>query len=583
MPQLRKVLIANRGEIAVRVIRAARDAGVVSVAVFTDADHDAPHVVMADEAVALDGTTVASTYLSVAALLAAARRSGADSLHPGYGFLSEDADFAQAVIDADLVWIGPSPDAIRLLGDKMSARRIAAQVGLPLLPGTTVPLTAAADIHDFADDYGLPLVIKAAFGGGGRGMKVVRTRQEIPVLFEAATREALAAFGRSECFVERYLECPRHVEAQILADQHGNLVVVGTRDCSLQRRHQKLVEEAPAPYLSDAQRTLIHESAKAICRAANYTSAGTVEFLVGHDGTVAFLEVNTRLQVEHPVTEETTGVDLVREMFRIAAGERLSATTDVAARGHSFEFRLNAEDPGRAFLPALGTIGALTWPQGPGVRVDSGVTVGSTVDGRYDSLLAKVIVTGADRTQALERSQRAMGELAIGGVATIAPFHRAILTEPAFTGLSGTFSVHTRWIERDYVHESRPPSADGDPGSAESAEVVHVVIGGRRMTSRVPGLRSLGPAGSAIRSHIYGDGAGVDDSLREIVTSPMQGTIVRINVTEGQAVDKGDLIFVVEAMKMENGVMAHRPGTVVGLTATVGVSTAQDAVFCRLV
>jgi len=418
---LSKVLVANRGEIAVRVIRATRDAGLHSVAVYADSDRHARHVHLADEAHALGGDSAADTYLSVEALLQAARSSGADAIHPGYGFLSENADFAQAVVDAGLTWIGPPPHAIRNLGDKVSARRIATRVGAPLVPGSDGAAADAKEIVDFAREHGLPVAIKAAFGGGGRGLKIARTLEEIPAVFDSASREALAAFGRGECFVERYLDRPRHVEAQVLADHHGNVVVVGTRDCSLQRRHQKLVEEAPAPFLSEKQRSTIYTSAKAICREAGYAGAGTVEYLVGGDGTLSFLEVNTRLQVEHPVTEETTGTDLVREMFLIATGEPLRLSHDPEPRGHSFEFRINAEDPARNFLPAPGSITALVMPEGPGVRIESGIAVGDEVDGKFDSLLAKVIVTGADRAQALERSRRALGELEVGGIATVIP------------------------------------------------------------------------------------------------------------------------------------------------------------------
>ncbi|HCU50278.1 MAG TPA: acetyl-/propionyl-CoA carboxylase subunit alpha, partial [Micromonosporaceae bacterium] len=403
-----KVLIANRGEIAVRVIRACRDAGLGSVAVYAEGDRDALHVRMADEAYSLDGATSGETYLRIDKLLDVAKRAGADAVHPGYGFLAENAEFAEAVIAAGLTWVGPTPQAIRDLGDKVTARHIAQRAGAPLVPGTADPVHNAEEIVAFAQEFGLPVAIKAAFGGGGRGLKVARTIEEIPSLFESATREAVAAFGRGECFVERYLDNPRHVEAQVLADQHGNVIVVGTRDCSLQRRHQKLVEEAPAPFLTDAQRSQIHESAKAICREAGYHGAGTVEYLVGADGTVSFLEVNTRLQVEHPVTEETAGVDLVREQFRVAAGEKLRFSGDPTPRGHSIEFRINGEDPGRGFLPAPGTVTALRLPEGPGVRVDTGIEAGSAISGNFDSLLAKVIITGETRTEALERARRAL-------------------------------------------------------------------------------------------------------------------------------------------------------------------------------
>ncbi|MGH3624994.1 MAG: acetyl-CoA carboxylase biotin carboxylase subunit, partial [Sciscionella sp.] len=459
-----KVLVANRGEIAVRVIRGCADAGLASVAVYADQDRDAPFARLADEAFALGGDSAAQTYLNIDKLIDVGMRSGADAVHPGYGFLSENAEFAQAVIDADLIWIGPSPQAIRDLGDKVTARHIATRVGAPLVPGTPNPVAGPDEVVAFASEHGLPVAIKAAFGGGGRGLKVARTTEEIPELFDSATREALAAFGRGECFVERYLDRPRHVEAQVLADKHGTVIVVGTRDCSLQRRHQKLVEEAPAPFLTDEQRSTIHKSAKAICAEAGYTGAGTVEYLVGEDGTVSFLEVNTRLQVEHPVTEETTGIDLVREMFAIAAGERLRHTEDPAPRGHSIEFRINGEDPGHNFLPTPGTITRLVFPDGPGVRVDSGVESGSVVGGQFDSLLAKLIVTGADRKQALERSRRALAETVIDGMATVLPCHRAIVRDPAFVaeGVAEVFTVHTRWIETEFGNTIEPFTAPQD-------------------------------------------------------------------------------------------------------------------------
>src|SRR5215475_10827202 len=474
---MRKVLIANRGEIAVRVIRACQDAGLASVAVYADSDRDALHAKLADEAYALGGDTATETYLRIDKLIDVAARSGADAVHPGYGFLAENADFAQAVLDAGLTWIGPTPQAIRDLGDKVTARHIAARAGAPLVPGTAEPVTDAAEIVEFAREHGLPVAIKAAFGGGGRGLKVARTIDEIPELFASATREAIAAFGRGECFVERYLDRPRHVEAQVLADQHGNVVVVGTRDCSLQRRHQKLVEEAPAPFLTDAQREAIHESAKAICRGANYHGAGTVEYLVGADGTISFLEVNTRLQVEHPVTEETAGVDLVREQFRIAAGEKLKHTADPTSRGHAFEFRINGEDPGRNFLPAPGVVSTLVLPSGPGVRVDTGIESGSVIGGNFDSLLAKVIVTGETRSEALERARRVLDEMVVDGMATALPFHRMIVRDPAFT--AEPFAVHTRWIETEWaggVEPFSPTDAAGATGSPEERETVVVEV-----------------------------------------------------------------------------------------------------------
>ncbi|PXY19795.1 acetyl-/propionyl-CoA carboxylase subunit alpha [Prauserella coralliicola] len=581
-----KVLIANRGEIAVRVIRAAKDAGLASVAVYADPDRDAPHVRLADEAFALGGTTAAESYLVFDKLLDAAKRSGADAVHPGYGFLSENADFAQAVIDAGLTWIGPSPQAIRDLGDKVTARHIALKAGAPLVPGTKDPVETADEIVAFADEHGLPVAIKAAFGGGGRGLKVARTKEEIPELFESATREAVAAFGRGECFVERYLDKPRHVEAQVLADKHGNVVVVGTRDCSLQRRHQKLVEEAPAPFLTDEQRATIHSSAKAICKEAGYSGAGTVEYLVGLDGTISFLEVNTRLQVEHPVSEETTGIDLVREQFRIAEGGKLPFTEDPAPRGHSIEFRINGEDAGRNFLPAPGTVTRLVFPEGPGVRVDSGVETGSVIGGQFDSMLAKVIVTGADRQQAIERSRRALGEMVADGLATVLPFHRAILDDPAFVGDGTGFSVHTRWIETEFDNQiepfTAPTEADEEP---EERQNVVVEVGGRRLEVSLPGGLALGggSGGGAAKAKPRKRGGGAKAALSgDAVTAPMQGTIVKVAVSDGQQVEAGELVVVLEAMKMENPVTAHKSGTVTGLSVEVGSAVTQGSVLLEI-
>jgi acetyl-CoA/propionyl-CoA carboxylase biotin carboxyl carrier protein len=571
------VLVANRGEIAVRVIRAARDAGLRSVAVYADPDASAPHVRLADAAQPLGGATAADTYLSIAKILDAAERGGADAVHPGYGFLSENADFAEAVIEAGLTWIGPSPQAIRDLGDKVTARRIAGRVGAPLVAGTTEPVTSPEEILAFADEHGLPLAIKAAFGGGGRGLKVAVTREEIPELFESATREAAAAFGRGECFVERYLDRARHVEAQVLADTHGTVVVVGTRDCSLQRRHQKLVEEAPAPFLTGEQRAVIHSSARDICRAAGYTSAGTVEYLVGADGTVSFLEVNTRLQVEHPVTEETTGLDLVAEQFRIARGEPLPFIADPLPRGHAIEFRLNGEDPARGFVPSPGTITGLTLPAGPGVRVDSGIEEGSVIGGQFDSMLAKLIVSGSSREEALRRAARALDETIIGGLTTVLPLHRAVVRDPAFTasGADG-FTVHTAWIETEF----RGLAPDPEPDSDEAA----VRIGNQVLRVPLPGLRALGERAAAIRA----DFASVVPGVRaarvkgNAVTAPMQGTVVKVAVSDGQQVEAGDLVAVLEAMKMENPVTAHRSGTVTGLAVTAGDVLAQGTVLCEI-
>ncbi|NUR72280.1 MAG: ATP-grasp domain-containing protein [Hamadaea sp.] len=582
---MRTVLIANRGEIAVRVIRACRDAGLRSVAVYAESDRDALHAKLADEAYALGGETAAETYLRIDKLIEVAAKAGADAVHPGYGFLSENADFAQAVADAGLTWIGPTPQAIRDLGDKVTARHIAQRAGAPLVPGTPEPVKNAAEIITFAEQYGLPVAIKAAFGGGGRGLKVARTLEEIPHLFESATREAVAAFGRGECFVERYLDRPRHVEAQVLADQHGNVIVVGTRDCSLQRRHQKLVEEAPAPFLTDEQRRAIHESAKAICREANYHGAGTVEYLVGQDGTISFLEVNTRLQVEHPVSEETTGLDLVREQFRIADGEPLRFTEDPQPRGHSIEFRINGEDPGRGFLPAPGTVTALTLPAGPGVRVDTGIEAGSVIGGNFDSLLAKVIVTGAGRSEALERARRVLDEMVVEGMATVLPFHRLIVRDPAFT--TEPFTVHTRWIETEWSNTVEPFSAAaGVETPVDDRATVVVEVDGKRLLVRLPaGLGSVAPvAGGAKaaprRSSVKkGQSAAASgDSL----TAPMQGTIVKIVVAEGDEVAEGDPVVVLEAMKMEQPLTAHKAGKISGLTATVGEVVQAGAVICTI-
>jgi acetyl-CoA/propionyl-CoA/long-chain acyl-CoA carboxylase, biotin carboxylase, biotin carboxyl carrier protein len=583
---LRKVLVANRGEIAVRVIRACRDAGLANVAVYADPDRDAPFVRQADEAFALDGATPGDTYLAVDKLLDVAKRAGADSVHPGYGFLSENAEFAQAVIDAGLVWIGPDPQAIRDLGDKVTARHIAMRAGAPLVPGTSEPVPGPAEVIAFADEYGLPVAIKAAFGGGGRGLKVARTREEIPELFESAVREAVAAFGRGECFVERYLDQPRHVEAQILADKHGNVIVVGTRDCSLQRRHQKLVEEAPAPFLSDEQRATIHASAKAICRQAGYCGAGTVEYLVGTDGTISFLEVNTRLQVEHPVSEETAGIDLVREQFRIAAGEPLRFTEDPTPRGHSIEFRINGEDAGRNFLPAPGTVTRFVAPEGPGVRVDSGVESGSVIGGAFDSLLAKVIVTGEDRTQALERSRRVLDELVVEGMATVLPFHRAVVRDPAFVGDEHGFTVHTRWIETEFDNTIPPFDGAAETEDELPRQTVVVEVGGRRLAVSLPGDLAVtgggAAAGAQAKPRRRSGGRSATTVSGDAVAAPMQGTIVKVAVTDGQRVAAGELVVVLEAMKMENPVTAHKAGTVSGLAVSPGDAVTQGTVLLEI-
>ncbi|OZD95604.1 acetyl-/propionyl-CoA carboxylase subunit alpha, partial [Rhodococcus sp. 05-2256-B3] len=583
-----KVLVANRGEIAVRVIRAAADAGLASVAVYAEPDADAPFVRLADEAFALGGQTSAESYLVIDKILDAAAKSGADAIHPGYGFLSENADFAQAVIDAGLIWIGPSPQSIRDLGDKVTARHIAARAKAPSVPGTSEPVEDADEILAFVDEHGLPIAIKAAFGGGGRGMKVARTREEIPELFDSATREAVAAFGRGECFVERYLDKPRHVEAQVIADQHGNVIVAGTRDCSLQRRFQKLVEEAPAPFLTDAQRKEIHSSAKAICLEAGYYGAGTVEYLVGQDGLVSFLEVNTRLQVEHPVTEETSGIDLVLQQFRIANGEELTITEDPEPRGHSFEFRINGEDAARGFLPAPGPVTTFTAPSGPGVRVDSGVESGSVIGGQFDSMLAKLIVTGATREEALARSRRALAEFTVDGLATVIPFHAAVVSDPAFIGDGDSFSVHTRWIETEWDNQV-PPFTAGQPIDDDEAlprQSVIVEVGGRRVEVSLPGELTLGGgsggnAGAVRRkpkARTRG-GAGAGAASGDSVTAPMQGTVVKVAVDEGQEVAAGDLVAVLEAMKMENPVTAHKAGTITGLSVTAGDAITQGTVL----
>jgi acetyl-CoA/propionyl-CoA carboxylase, biotin carboxylase, biotin carboxyl carrier protein len=552
---VRKVLIANRGEIAVRVARACRDAGLGSVAVYADPDLDALHVRTADEAYALGGSTPGESYLDIGKLLDVARRSGADAVHPGYGFLAENSAFATAVIDAGLTWIGPPPAAIDALGDKVKARHIAQDVGAPLAPGTADPVGGVDEVLAFADEYGLPIAIKAAFGGGGRGLKVARTREEIPELYDSAVREAVAAFGRGECFVERYLDRPRHVETQILADAHGEVIVVGTRDCSLQRRHQKVVEEAPAPYLSADQLQKLYDASKAIARAAGYVGAGTCEFLVARDGTVSFLEVNTRLQVEHPVTEETAGVDLVRAQFAIADGQRLRGS-DPTPRGHSIEFRINAEDPGRNFLPAPGRITTLRWPSGPGVRVDAGYVEGDTVPGAFDSLIAKLIVTGQSRRQAVERARRALAELEIGGMPTLIPFHRAVLDDPAFVPEDDAtpFAIHTRWIETEFSAEIPPYDGTAEPAENDERRRMTVEVAGRRLevvlpdgiAGSAPGRSGGGKRPPSARRATSGAGAATGDAL----TAPMQGTIVKVAVADDDQVAAGDLVVVLEAMKM---------------------------------
>lgn len=590
---LQKVLIANRGEIAVRVIRACKDAGIGSVAVYAEPDRDAIHVRIADEAYSLGGATPADSYLSIEKIIEVAQRSGADSVHPGYGFLAENADFAQAVLDAGLTWIGPPPAAIEALGDKAKAKHIAEKANAPLAPGTKDPVKDADEVVAFAKENGLPVAIKAVFGGGGRGLKVARTLEEIPEQYESAVREAVAAFGRGECLVEKFLDRPRHVETQCLADQHGNVVVVSTRDCSLQRRHQKLVEEAPAPFLSDEQLSQLYESSKAILREAKYVGAGTCEFLVGSDGTISFLEVNTRLQVEHCVSEEVTGIDLVREMFRIAAGEELGYD-DPEIRGHSIEFRINAEDGGRNFMPAPGTLTRWSPPQGPGVRIDGGYEAGETVPGAFDSLVAKLIVTGRDRQQAIERSRRALDEFDVDGMPTVIPFHQAVLRDPAYVGASnptgeGSFDVYTTWIETDFDNQIQPYAGDaGEAPEAGERQAVTVEVGGRRLEVVLPaGLAALGGggaggAGAAKKpKRAAGKKAGSAAS-GDAVASPMQGTIVKVAVEEGQSVAEGDVVVVLEAMKMEQPLKAHKAGTVTGLEAEVGATVVNGAVICEI-
>jgi acetyl-CoA/propionyl-CoA carboxylase biotin carboxyl carrier protein len=588
---LQKVLIANRGEIAVRVIRACKDAGIGSVAVYADPDRDALHVRLADEAYSLGGATPADSYLSIEKIVDVAKRSGADSVHPGYGFLAENSAFAQAVIDAGLVWIGPPPAAIDALGDKVQARHIAEKVGAPLAPGTKDPLANADEAVKFAEEHGLPIAIKAAFGGGGRGLKVAREMKDVADAFDSAVREAVTAFGRGECFVEKFLDRPRHVETQCLADSHGNVVVVSTRDCSLQRRHQKLVEEAPAPFLSEEQVTKLYESSKAILKEAGYVGAGTCEFLVAADGTISFLEVNTRLQVEHCVSEEVTGIDLVREMFRIAAGEELGYG-DPEVRGHSIEFRINAEDGGRNFMPAPGTLTRWHAPAGPGVRLDGGYDQGETVPGSFDSLVAKLIVTGRDRTQALERSRRALSEFVVEGMPTVIPFHRAVVSDPAYVAASnpsgeGSFDVYTTWIETDFDNQIEPYAGEAAeaPETGERQSVT-VEVGGRRLEVVLPaGFAAAAGAGAATagakkpkREKKKASAAVSGDSL----TSPMQGTIVKVGVEDGQEVAEGDMVVVLEAMKMEQPIKAHKSGTVTGLSAEVGASITSGAVICEI-
>ena len=578
-----KILIANRGEIAVRIARACKDSGISSVAIYADSDRDSLHVLHADEAYSLNGNVASETYLSIPKILEISKRSGADAIHPGYGFLSENAEFAQSVIDAGLIWIGPSPASIKALGDKVQARHIAAKVGAPLVPGTKDPVKNAQEVVEFANKYGLPIAIKAAFGGGGRGLKVARTQEEIVELYESAVREATAAFGRGECFVERYLDRPRHVETQCLADKFGNVVVISTRDCSLQRRHQKLVEEAPAPFLTDDQRRQLYDSSKSILKEANYEGAGTCEFLIGQDGTISFLEVNTRLQVEHPVSEEVTGIDLVREQIRIASGEKLGYH-DPIVNGHSIEFRINGEDPGRNFLPAPGQLKVWKEPSGTGVRIDAGFKQGDVIGGNFDSLLAKLIVTGANRTEAIERAKRALSEFEAEGIATALPFHRAVLNDPAFAPVDPLqkFSIYTSWIESEFKNEIPQYQDSSSSIVLEDRSSLVLELNGKRIEITMPvGLSSGGvkqkkpPVARHQRTTL-----GSLDS--DAVESPMQGTVVKIAVKNGQKVSQGELLFVIEAMKMEQPISAHKDGVIGDLSVEVGASVANGAVLLEI-
>ena len=578
-----KILIVNRGEIAVRIARACKDSGISSVAIYADSDRDSLHVLHADEAYSLNGNVASETYLSIPKILEISKRSGADAIHPGYGFLSENAEFAQSVIDAGLIWIGPSPASIKALGDKVQARHIAAKVGAPLVPGTKDPVKNAQEVVEFANKYGLPIAIKAAFGGGGRGLKVARTQEEIVELYESAVREATAAFGRGECFVERYLDRPRHVETQCLADKFGNVVVISTRDCSLQRRHQKLVEEAPAPFLTDDQRRQLYDSSKSILKEANYEGAGTCEFLIGQDGTISFLEVNTRLQVEHPVSEEVTGIDLVREQIRIASGEKLGYH-DPIVNGHSIEFRINGEDPGRNFLPAPGQLKVWKEPSGTGVRIDAGFKQGDVIGGNFDSLLAKLIVTGANRTEAIERAKRALSEFEAEGIATALPFHRAVLNDPAFAPVDPLqkFSIYTSWIESEFKNEIPQYQDSSSSIVLEDRSSLVLELNGKRIEITMPvGLSSGGvkqkkpPVARHQRTTL-----GSLDS--DAVQSPMQGTVVKIAVKNGQKVSQGELLFVIEAMKMEQPISAHKDGVIGDLSVEVGASVANGAVLLEI-
>lgn len=578
--KISKLLIANRGEIAVRVIRACRDEQIKTVAVYSEGDRNSMHVSLADEAYSLAGKSAKETYLDIEKIISVAKSSGADAIHPGYGFLSENAQFAQAVIDAGLIWVGPPPAAITALGDKVQARHIAQKVGAPLVPGTKDPVADAAEVVEFAKAHGLPIAIKAAFGGGGRGMKVARSIEEIPELFESAVREAVAAFGRGECFVERYLDNPRHVETQVLADSHGNVVVISTRDCSLQRRHQKLVEEAPAPFLTDDQIVRLYQSSKDIMKEAGYQNAGTCEFLIGQDGTISFLEVNTRLQVEHPVSEEVTGIDLVREQLRIARGEKIEYG-DPITRGHSIEFRINGEDPGRGFLPAPGKLTKWIIPDGPGVRMDTGYREGDSVSGDFDSLLGKLIITGATREQALARARRALTEMQIAGIPTALTFHQVVVNEPDFIGEAG-FKVHTRWIETDFKNEIPAQSTTSTDDELAMDEPIVVEVNGKRIEVALPQNLAIGSKKAVAKKPVRQRSSAAPAASGNAIVAPMQGTIVKIAVTAGTAVAAGDLIMVIEAMKMEQPLTAHKSGVIASITAEIGITVQSGTVLCEI-
>lgn len=569
--RIQKLLIANRGEIAVRIIRAAHDSGIPTVAIYSDGDRNAPHSLMADEAHSLVGVTAQDTYLNIEKIIRIAKKTGADAIHPGYGFLAENAEFARAVIDSEIIWVGPDPEAIEILGDKISARQIAEKVGAPLAPGTKQPVKDASEVLDFVSQHGLPVAIKAAYGGGGRGIKVAREGDDVAELFESATREATQAFGRGECFVEKYLDKPRHVETQCLADKHGNVVVISTRDCSVQRRHQKLVEEAPAPFITEQQSQQLYEASKNILKQAAYSGAGTCEFLIGADGTISFLEVNTRLQVEHPVSEEVTGIDLVREQLRIAEGGKLDYP-DPSIKGHSIEFRINGEDPGRDFMPTPGKIQSIQQPSGPGIRFDSGVKSGDSVSGNFDSMLAKLIVTGENREQALQRARRALDEIQVHGIPTVIPFHRLLVNEPKFTAEGSEFGVFTRWVETEWDNQIEPWSGIAEVDEPDTLREVSLEVDGQLVSVSVP-TRMLGEGANygkpprRKQSQQQTSHSGIKGNT---VFAPMQSNVVKVAVSNGDHVNDGDLLLVLEAMKMEQPVTAHRAGKVSGLSVQTG-------------